>query len=106
MPIQTIDHYLVAPRSQEASQVKQQDTAKIPQEQGNLLIQAGKQEERQATRTTKTTESENYQERYDAKEKGKGSYERQEGKRREQEEKDRKLQQSAGLGGSMFDIKI
>ena len=51
MPIQTIDHYLVAPRSQEASQVRQQDTARVPQEQGFLQVQSdrqGKQQDRKS----------------------------------------------------------
>ena len=71
MPIQTIDHYLVAPRSQEASQVRQQDTARVPQEQGFLQVQSDRQGKQQAERTSQLKETENKEERYDAKEKAK-----------------------------------
>jgi len=105
MPIQTIDHYLVAPRSQEASQVKQQDAAKVPFEQGFLQSQAVRQERRQAERTNQTGESENKEERFDAREKGKGFYEQQKQKRKK-EEAEKELRRNSGIGGSFLDIKI
>lgn len=104
MPIQTIDHYLVAPRSQEASQVRQQDTARGLQEQSVLQVQSDREGRQQAERTRQLGETENKEERYDAKEKGKNSYEgRQQKRRRKDEEKSEK---HVGEGGSRFDIKI
>ena len=105
MPIQTIDHYLIAPRSQEASQVKQQDTAKVPQEQGFLQVRAEHQEKQNAERTGQMKEAENKEERYDAREKGKGTYEHR-GQKKKEKEKEKELRQSIGEGGSFLDIKI
>ncbi|MCI8627540.1 MAG: hypothetical protein HFI40_14955 [Lachnospiraceae bacterium] len=104
MPIQTIDHYLVAPRSQEASQVRQQDTARVPQEQGFLQVQSDRQGKQQAERTSQLKETENKEERYDAKEKGKNSYEGQ--KRQRKKQNDEEPKKHTREGGSLFDIKI
>ena len=104
MPIQTIDHYLVAPRSQEASQVRQQDTARVPQEQGFLQVQSARQGKQQAERTSQLKETENKEERYDAKEKGKNSYEGQ--KRQRKKQNDEEPKKHTREGGSLFDIKI
>ena len=104
MPIQTIDHYLVAPRSQEASQVRQQDTARVQQEQGFLQVQSDRQGKQQAERTSQLKETENKEERYDAKEKGKNSYEGQ--KRQRKKQNDEEPKKHTREGGSLFDIKI
>ena len=104
MPIQTIDHYLVAPRSQEASQVRQQDTARVPQEQGFLQVQSDRQGKQQAERTSQLKETGNKEERYDAKEKGKNSYEGQ--KRQRKKQNDEEPKKHTREGGSLFDIKI
>ncbi len=104
MPIQTIDHYLVAPRSQEASQVRQQDTARVPQEQGFLQVQSDRQGKQQAERTSQLKGTENKEERYDAKEKGKNSYEGQ--KRQRKKQNDEEPKKHTREGGSLFDIKI
>lgn len=104
MPIQTIDHYLVAPRSQEASQVRQQDTARVPQEQSFLQVQSDREGRQQAERTRQSGETENKEERYDAKEKGKNSYTGQRQKRQKKEQEEPKKHVSEG--GSRFDIKI
>lgn len=104
MPIQTIDHYLVAPRSQEASQVRQQDTARVPQEQGFLQVQSDRQGKQQAERTSQLKETENKEERYDAREKGKNSYEGQ--KRQRKKQNDEEPKKHTREGGSLFDIKI
>ncbi|MCX4316193.1 MAG: hypothetical protein OSJ52_06100 [Lachnospiraceae bacterium] len=104
MPIQTIDHYLVAPRSQEASQVRQQDTARVPQEQGFLQVQSDRQGKQQAERTSQLKETENKEERYDAKEKGKNSYAAQ--KRQRKKQNDEEPKKHTREGGSLFDIKI
>ena len=104
MPIQTIDHYLVAPRSQEASQVRQQDTARVPQEQGFLQVQSDRQGKQQAERTSQLKETENKEERYDAKEKGKNSYEGQ--KRQRKKQNDEEPKKHTREGGSLLDIKI
>ena len=104
MPIQTIDHYLVAPRSQEASQVRQQDTARVPQEQGFLQVQSDRPGKQQAERTSQLKETENKEERYDAKEKGKNSYEGQ--KRQRKKQNDEEPKKHTREGGSLFDIKI
>ena len=104
MPIQTIDHYLVAPRSQEASQVRQQDTARVPQEQGFLQVQSDRQGKQQAERTSQLKETENKEERYDAKEKGKNGYEGQ--KRQRKKQNDEEPKKHTREGGSLFDIKI
>ncbi len=104
MPIQTIDHYLVAPRSQEASQVRQQDTARVPQEQDFLQVQSDRQGKQQAERTSQLKETENKEERYDAKEKGKNSYEGQ--KRQRKKQNDEEPKKHTREGGSLFDIKI
>ena len=103
MPIQTIDHYLVAPRSQEASQVRQQDTARVPQEQGFLQVQSDRQGKQQAERTSQLKETENKEERYDAKEKGKNSYEGQKRQRKKQnDEEPKKHNRSVMCSGELF----
>lgn len=106
MPIQGIDHLLVAPRSQESSNVQKQNADKAPNQQNYLNNQMQNNVSHDLSSTKGTSESREKDEKYDAKEKGHNEYQRNERRKREKEEEDKKLQKEAGVGGSFLDIKI
>ncbi len=105
MPIQGIDNLLIAPRSQESSNVRQHEVQKAPTDQSYLMNQMQNTVSHNSHVTTKATETDQGEEKFDAKEKGKNEYERrkQEKKRKEEEEK---LRKEAGIGGSYLDIQV
>lgn len=105
MPIQPIDHLMMVPRNQEASQVRQQEVARPPQEQSFFSAQVERQAEQQMQRTVRADGTEYKEERYDAREKGKGKYEQRQGKKKKQEE-DKSAGKRPGEGGGVLDIKI
>ena len=72
-------------------------------DQGHILAQEVHQEHQKAQRVVHSDESRFQQERYDAKEKGHGSYQGDGGKRKNPEKKDGKVVKKYEGG---FDIKI
>jgi hypothetical protein len=97
---------LVMPnRSQEASQQQNVNHAKQVHAQDSLNAQFNTEIRHNSEQTVKMTKSENNEYRYDAKEKGNGSYHGSQGKKKEQEEKEDK-EKAREIKTSNFDIRI
>lgn len=108
MSIRPVDFNGMIQRTQDVGNIKQQEDHKPVVQQQNIEIRQEKQEESLAHKVQNTEEKENFEFRYDAKEKGNGGYSRDERKRKKREAgvvgddgkilpKDRK---------SRFDVKI
>lgn len=104
MPIRPIDIYTMAPKSQEASQIKQFESAKALHEQEQLSSSFKQVVEHKSQQTTKSEKGENKDYRYDAKEKGNNSYSGGEKKKKKKEEK--LHEKEKGIQTSSFDMKI
>lgn len=101
MPISRIDIITIPPKTQEATQYKQNELAKNFSEQAQLQSGFQKEVAQNSQQTVKTLKSENQEKRYDAKEQGSQSYEGKSSKRKNKESKKNK-----DIKTSNFDIKI
>lgn len=101
MPISRIDIITIPPKTQEATQHKQNELTKNFAEQSQL--QSGFQKEvlHNSQQTVRTLKGENTEKRYDAKDKGNQSYEGQGSKKRNSDSKENK-----DIKTSNFDVKI
>lgn len=106
MPIQPIDNLLIAPRTENAAKPAQQELVKAPHEQVYLNSQMVKTTRQRSETATDVTETDDKREKFDAKEKGRNSYEHDEKERKRKEQEEKELRAKAGVGGSFFDIKI
>lgn len=106
MAIGPILHQGVIQRSQDIGQVKQNQDAKPLIDQTNIQSQFNKEVEHNTKQVTKFNEAELKENRFDAKEKGKGSYFSQ--KREQKEKKDDDTQKDKVIikSSSSFDVKI
>jgi hypothetical protein len=107
MPITPIETAAMAPKSQAVTQIKQPEIQKPIVEQMNLNQQFNKDIQHNSMQTVKTFKSENNEYRYDAKEKGNGTYSNQNKKNGKGNTKDNNLgtKKSNSRPGSI-DIKI
>jgi hypothetical protein len=87
MPIKPIDIVTMAPKSQEVSQYKQQESQRTFNEQTQISNQFNSQIQHNNKQAVKTLKGENQEYRYDAKEKGNSSYTNS--KKKEGKEKDK-----------------
>lgn len=102
MPIKPIDTLTMPNRSQEASQVHHSSNERQAYVQEQLGTQFKHDVAHQLHKTTKKEKPENKEERYDAKEKGHGTYHGRQGKRQGKgEEGEQKEIRTSG-----FDIRI
>ncbi len=85
MSIRPVDFNGMIQRTQDVGNIKQQEDSKPAVQQQNIEISQEKQEESLAHKVQNTEEKENFEFRYDAKEKGSGSYSRDERKRKKKE---------------------
>lgn len=74
MPITPIEMLSMAPKTQEATQYKHLENVKVPHEQTQISTDFNNQVKHNSMQPTKPTKPENTEYRYDAKEKGNGSY--------------------------------
>lgn len=100
MSIRPVDMNGVIQRTQDVGTLKQHQDMKPMVDQQNIQIEVQREEYRQSEQVTRKDDSEEH--RFDAKEEGKGQYQRQEQRKKKQKE-DRVVIKGA-IGG--FDVKI
>lgn len=104
MPITRLDMISMAPKTQEAGTYKQQEVQHPNTQQHNIAGMIQQQVRRQETQTVRSNRTENEEQKYDAKEQGKGAYGGSPGQRKEQEKKEE--EQRMKMRGSTFDITV
>lgn len=104
MPITRLDMISMAPKTQEAGAYKQQEVQHPINQQHNIAGTVQQQARLQETRTTQSNRTENEEQKYDAKERGKGAYQGSSKERKEQEKKEE--EQRMRMRGSTFDITV
>ena len=104
MPIRPIDMISIAPRSQEASNQHLSEQHKMEHAQNNMVQQFGKHVKENAEVVVQTSKGEQKEYRYDAKEKGNGSYSGRNSKGKKNKDNGQEKPEEIKL--SNFDIKI
>lgn len=104
MPITRLDMISMAPKTQEAGTYKHQEIQHPTTQQHNIVGTVQQQARMQETQTVRSNKTENEEQKYDAKERGKGAYGGSSGKRKEQEKKEE--EQRMKMRGSTFDITV
>lgn len=107
MSITPIEMYTMIPKSREAASLKSAEAAKLAGHESSIKERVDKKATENSRMTVKTSESDNPEFRYDAKEKGKGSYYSGDEKKKEnnrEEKKDKKDTNPIRPGS--FDIRI
>lgn len=107
MSITPLGYQAMIGRTNDVSIIKQNEDSKPVMEQHNIQTQQVKQEHALTHKIAKSQEKENDNFRYDAKEKGNGTYQGQEQKKKKQQ-KETKESEKVILKGqtNRFDIKI
>lgn len=103
MSITPIEMYTMVPKSQEASHLRQGELSRMAGQQAETVQSFEKEIRQNSQQTVKMSESENPEYRYDAKEKGNGSYGNS-GKGKKEKKKEEKSDIPVRPGG--FDIRI
>ena len=105
MSIRPIEFNGMVPRSQDMGTIKQNEDNKPMFDQQNLATRHQDEVQQSIKQVNHGEDAENYQKKYDAREKGSNEYEqnRRKGKKKE-EKKDGKVIPKASMGS--FDIKI
>lgn len=96
----------VAPRSQEASQQQIHDQHRVSTAQSNVAQQFGKHVREGSEVVTQTLKGEQKEYRYDAKEKGNGSYHASKHKKDKKNKDENEKNKTEEIKLSNFDIKI
>lgn len=104
MPITRLDMISMAPKTQEAGAYKQQEVQHPVSQQQNIAGAVQQQARRQETQTVRSNKTENEEQKYDAKERGRGTYGGSSGRKKEQEKKEE--EQRMKMRGSTFDITV
>ena len=107
MAIRPVELQGVVQRSQDMSQIKQNQDIKPQTDQSNIQIQIHHEVKQNSQQVTKFENSEKKENRYDAKEKGNGSYfnnQKKKQKKKEEEEEEGSVKVKATV--SNFDMKI
>lgn len=106
MPIRPIDMITVAPRSMEASQQHLQEQHKAESAQSNVAQQFVRHTKENAEVVIQTSKGEQQEYRYDAKEKGNGTYGKSKRGTKKAKKKETEKEKSEEIKRSSFDIKI
>lgn len=106
MGITPIEMYTMVPKSQEASNVKQATHSQEQAAQSNIVSHVQTVAKQNSVQTVKASESQKEEYRYDAKEKGNGSFSGNKGKKKEEEEKDSKAIKNTSPRKGGFDVRI
>ncbi|MBR6535958.1 MAG: hypothetical protein IKT67_02045 [Lachnospiraceae bacterium] len=104
MPITRLDMISMAPKTQEAGAYKNQEIRHPSNQQQNIVGTVQQQARQQETQTVRSNKTENEEQKYDAKERGKGAYGGSSGERKEKEKKEE--EQRMKMRGSTFDITV
>lgn len=105
MPITRLDMISMAPKTQEAGAYKQQEVQHPANQQQQIAGTVQQQARTQETRTVRSNKTENEEQKYDAKERGKGAYGGSSGQRKKEEEK-KEEERRMRMRGSTFDITV
>lgn len=89
MPITRLDMVSMAPKTQEAGTYKQQEMQHPTNQQQTIAGTVQQQARQNETQTVRSNKTENEEQKYDARERGKGAYGGSAGKKKEQEKKKR-----------------
>ncbi len=109
MSIRPVDVNGMIQRTQDIGQLKQHEDNKPVIQQHSIGIQQERKEEQLTKRVNDPEQKENEGYRFDAKEKGNNSYERNQNKKKKKESADEKSEDGKVLlkgQGSSFDMKI
>lgn len=109
MSIRPVDVNGMIQRTQDIGQLKQHEDNKQVIQQHSIGIQQERKEEQLTKRVNDPEQKENEGYRFDAKEKGNNSYERNQNKKKKKESADEKSEDGKVLlkgQGSSFDMKI
>ena len=104
MPITRLDMISMAPKTQEAGAYKNQEVQHPNTQQHNITGTVQQQARQNETQTVRSNKTENEEQKYDAKDGGKGAYGGSSGKKKEQEKKEE--EQRMRMRGSTFDITV
>lgn len=105
MPINPIDMLSMAPKTQEVTQYKHAENQKTFNQQVEICAQFANEIKHNSKQTVKTTNNEDTEYRYDAKDKGNNSNSNQSQKKKKENEKD-STNKNYRIKTSNFDIKI
>ena len=109
MSIRPVDVNGMIQRTQDIGQLKQHEDNKPVIQQHSIEIQQERKEEQLTKRVNDPEQKENEGYRFDAKEKGNNSYERNQNKKKKKESADEKSENGKVIlmgQGSIFDMKI
>ena len=102
MSIRPVDMNGVIQRTQDVGTLKQHQDMKPMVDQQNIQIEVQREEYRQSEQVTRKDDSQMEEHRFDAKEEGKGQYQRQEQRKKKQKEDRVVIKVAIGC----FDVKI
>lgn len=105
MPITRLDMISMAPKTQEAGAYKQQEVQHPTNQQQHIAGTVQQQARMQETQTVRSNKTENEEQKYDAKDRGKGAYGGSSGRKSKEEEK-KEEEQRMRMRGSTFDITV
>lgn len=105
MPITRLDMISMAPKTQEAGAYKQQEIQHPANQQQTIAGTVQQQARMQETQTVRSNKTENEEQKYDAKERGKGAYGGSSGQKKKEEER-KEEEQRMRMRGSTFDITV
>lgn len=106
MPIRPIDMISMAPRSQEASNQHLANENKVHHAQDAVAEQFGKHVKENSKVVVQTVKGEEIEYRYDAKEKGNGTYQGKGKSKQNSKKDDKEKTKQDDIKRSQFDVKI
>lgn len=106
MPLTRLDMVSMAPKTQEAGNLRQNEMTHTSNLQSNVAGTVQQQARAKETQTVKSQKTENEEQKYDASKDGRGSAYNSEKRKREEKEKEEKAETHRVLSGSTFDITI
>lgn len=104
MPITRLDMIQMAPKTQEAGAYRQQEVQHPVNQQQAIAGAVQQQARHNQVQTVRSSKTENEEQKYDAKERGKGAYGGSSKRNKEQETKEE--EQRKIMRGSTFDITV
>lgn len=106
MPITRLDMISMAPKTQEAGVYKQQEVQHPANQQQAIAGTVQQQARQNETQTVRSNKTENEEQKYDAKERGKGTYGGFSGSGKDREQEEKEEEQRRRMRGSTFDITV
>jgi len=104
MPITRLDMISIAPKSQEAGIMKHNELQHPVNQQNTIAQNVQEQARHNENQTVRSNKTENEEQKYDARDGGKGAYGGSSQKKKEQEKKEE--EQRKIMRGSTFDITV